>query len=178
MFIPDLVPVAAGQPPSPYGFPLPIDKDGKPGVGRLPPGLTLLPIGWLANSVPTSGPVAGPVIDRLLREYQTGAVFCDGTAGWHDCELCPGPEAWYSDGQIGPVVSWAGQRQRLYGHGHYLLRHGAKVFMAPALLVHYIVDHTYRPPDQFTHAVLEGTFLRPNDLVWAEFDPEGNLPSA
>jgi hypothetical protein len=50
--------------------------------------------------------------------------------------------------------------------------------MAPALLIHYIVDHGYRPPDEFTDAVLHGTFLRPNDLEWAEFDPAGNLPSA
>jgi hypothetical protein len=117
------------------------------------------------------------VIDALLREYQTGAIFSDGTAGWHDCEMCPGPEAWYPNGQVGPVVSWRGQKRRIYGHGHYLVRHGTKVFMAPALLLHYIVDHSYCPPDEFHHAVRDGTFLRPNDLHWTELNSQGGTRS-
>ena len=171
MFIPDLVVASPDQPPSPYPFPLPLRKDDKWGVGRLPPGLTLHPVGWLGDSVPTSGPVPNEVVATLLREYGTGAIFSDGTAGWHDCELCPGPEAWYPDGQVGPVVSWSGQQHRIYGHGHYLVLHRTRVYMAPALLLHYVLDHSYRPPDEFTDAVLHGSFLRASDLQWAEPNP-------
>lgn len=171
MFIPDLVTASSDQPPSPYPFPLPLRRNDKWGVGRLPPGLTLHPVGWLGNSVPTPGPVADPVVDTLLREYQTGAIFSDGTAGWHDCEVCPGREAGYVNGQVGPVLSWRGQEHRIYGHGHYLVLYGTRVYMAPALLLHYIVHHSYRPPDEFNHAVLNGSFLRAGDLLWAESDP-------
>jgi hypothetical protein len=122
--------------------------------------------------------VPAEVIDTLLHEYQTGAIFSDGSAGWHDCELCPGPEAWYPGGQVGPIVSWGGQGWRLYGHGHYLLRHGTTVFMAPALLVHYIVDHGYRPPDEFVDAVLHGSFMGPDDLQWTDSTPVAPAPSA
>jgi hypothetical protein len=178
VFIPDLVVASPDQPPSPYPFPLPIRRHEKWGIGTLPPGLALLPVGWLGNSVPTTGSAPPEVIEALLREYQTGAIFSDGSAGWHDCELCPGPEAWYPDGQVGPIVSWDGRGYRLYGHGHYLLRHGTKVFMAPALLVHYIVNHGYRPPDEFLNAAIHGSFLRPDDLHWTESDVSPAPPSA
>jgi hypothetical protein len=38
--------------------------------------------------------------------------------------------------------------------------------MAPALLLHYILGHQYRPPDEFVTAVIEGRFLVPEDLVF------------
>ena len=119
----------------------------------------------------SKGPVAEDVVDVLLEAYKTKAVFTDGTAGWHDCEICPGPEAWYSEGQVGPVISWRGQRIRLYGHGHHLLRHGFIVYMAPALILHYILAHGYRPPDEFLEATTGGEFLRPEHLIWEPYSP-------
>ena len=37
--------------------------------------------------------------------------------------------------------------------------------MAPALLLHYILGHQYRPPDEFLEAVTQGRFLSENDLL-------------
>jgi hypothetical protein len=37
--------------------------------------------------------------------------------------------------------------------------------MAPALLPHYILDHGYRPPDEFLDAVAKGRILTEEDLV-------------
>ncbi len=110
-------------------------------------------------------------MDALLEAYDTKAVFSDGTAGWHDCELCPGPEAWYSDGKLGPVIRWRSRQVRLYGHGHHLVQHGTFTYMAPALILHYILDQGYRPPQEFLEATTAGEFLRPEHLSWEAFSP-------
>ncbi len=166
MYIEDLLTLPADHPPSPYPVPLPLKRGELWGTGRLPEESTLLPVGWLGDSVPSSGSTDAKVIDRLLTAYREKALFSDGFDGFHDCELCPGPEAWYPGGKVGPVVRWRDQEQRLFGHGHYLIRLDERVFMAPALLLHYILDHGYRPPDDFSQAVLSGAFLSPDDLIW------------
>jgi hypothetical protein len=172
MDIPDLTRFPPDHPPSPYAFPLPLKSGEKWGVGRLPEGSALVAVGWLGNSVQSSGPVAEEVVDLLFEAYETKAVFSDGTAGWHNCELCPGPEAWYSDGKVGPFIRWRGQQVRLYGHGHHLLRHGSITYMIPALILHYILDHRYRPPQEFLEATVAGEFLRPEQLLWEAYVPE------
>jgi hypothetical protein len=175
MKIPDLTEFPPDHHPSPYGFPLPLLSGEKWGIGHLPEGSTLVAVGWLGNSVTSKGSVEKDVLDALLEAYESNAVFSDGTAGWHDCELCPGPEAWYSDGKIGPLICWRGRQIRLYGHGHHLLRHGSIVYMVPALILHYILDHNYRPPEEFLKAVTNGEFLRPDHLRWEAYSPEDPL---
>ena len=114
-------------------------------------------------------------MDQLLAAYEAKAIFPDGTAGWHDCEICPGPEAWYSGGEVGPVIRWRGREVRLYGHGHYLLQNGVISYMAPALLLHYILDHGYQPPQVFLEATSIGVFLRPGDLLWEPYSREEDV---
>ena len=177
MKIPDLTKFSPEHSPSPYGFPLPLMSGETWGIGRLPDGSTLLAVGWLGNSVKSKGSVAEDVVDALLEAYETKAVFSDGTAGWHDCELCPGPEAWYSDGKVGPVIRWRGRQVRLYGHGHHLLRQGTTIYMAPALILHYILDHGYCPPEEFQEAATSGEFLRPDHLTWEAYSPEDHFPA-
>jgi hypothetical protein len=46
--------------------------------------------------------------------------------------------------------------------------------MAPALILHYILDHHYRPPDEFIEAVIVGSFLTSAELVFVEI--EGGVP--
>ena len=111
-------------------------------------------------------------MDQLLAAYEAKAIFPDGTAGWHDCEICPGPEASYPDGEVGPIIRRRGRRIRLYGHGHYLLRDGDFTYMAPALILHYILDHAYCPPQAFLDATTTGVFLRPQDLLWEPYSRE------
>ncbi len=48
--------------------------------------------------------------------------------------------------------------------------------MAPALVLHYILDHHYRPPDEFAEAVIIGSFLTSEDLLLVEND--GVVPQA
>ena len=73
-----------------------------------------------------------------------GGIFSDSSRGVHSCTLC---------GETFPEVKWRRRRIGLKGHGHYLVQLGSIVYMAPALLLHYILGHEYRPPDEFLEAV-------------------------
>jgi hypothetical protein len=137
----------------------------------LPEGWSLFAVGWLGSSVPKLGQTPDACAEGLARAYDRGDRFTDGTAGWHDCEVCTTHEARYPDGQPGPIVVWRGQARKLYGHGHHLVQHGSSVFMCPVLILHYIIDHGYQPPVGFVTAVTEGRFLTPADLVWRETHP-------
>lgn len=91
----------------------------------------------------------------------------DGTAGWHDCLMCPEQEQRYPGGGIGPIVRWGLRRRRVRGYGHFLIATEGRAYMAPVLILHYIIDHDYSPPAEFQRAVLEGRFLSEDDLEWS-----------
>ena len=67
---------------------------------------------------------------------------------------------------FGPIVKWQGQQLRIYGHGHFLTRFNGVVYISPVLIIHYTLDHGYKPPDVFIEAVRHGKFLALSDLVW------------
>jgi hypothetical protein len=171
MQIDDLYLYPEGYPPTPYGqHGVDMEKDDKWGYGTLLPGLQLLPIGWLGSQVPSKGPVPEPVIDFLFNAYKEG-VLSDGTRGWHSCEICAAagdlPIAEYTL----PKVKWRDQSKQIMGHGHYLIRHQKKVYMCPALIIHYILDHDYQPPEEFIQAIANGAILlQEKDLVFHEHD--------
>ena len=171
MHIPDLTVFAQGSYASPYPFPPPIKKGEIWGSGRLPQELQLIAVGWLGDTVPTTGETPVRVLQQLFRAHQRQDWIIDGTAGWHNCELCDGNEAWYPEGQVGPVVRWGRISRRVRGYGHFLVHWGKTVYMAPVLILHYIVDHRYRPPQDFIEAVHQGRFLSLKDLIWVPPDP-------
>jgi hypothetical protein len=102
------------------------------------------------------------------RVNASSLLFSDASLGWHGCELCTTQTQWYPGGRIGPVIRWKGQELRLYGHGHHLVQHEGRVYLCPALILHYILDHGYRPPEEFIRAVIEGRFLTSDDLAVRE----------
>jgi hypothetical protein len=132
----------------------------------LPAGTVLRAVGWLGDRVPSSGDTREECIDGLMLAYEANRVLSDGTMGWHDCEIRTTEDQHKPGGGSGPVIHWRGRELRLYGHGHYLIRSRNVVYMAPALVLHYILDHHYRPPDEFVEAVVFGAFLTPDDLVF------------
>ncbi|MBW8010508.1 MAG: hypothetical protein FVQ83_04590 [Chloroflexi bacterium] len=105
---------------------------------------------------------------RLWETYQSKHVINDGTRGWHNCELCQGDDAWYPGGKIGPIIKWNGQELRVRGYGHFLVQTSELVYLSPVLILHYILDHSYRPPEEFVEAVNRGVILEPGDLMWVE----------
>jgi hypothetical protein len=100
--------------------------------------------------------------------YASGHVLADATLGWHDCEICGNEDQSGPAREIGPVIHWRGRDLQLYGHGHYLVRSENVVYMVPALVLHYMLAHHYRPPDEFVEAVIVGSFLTSKDLVFIE----------
>jgi hypothetical protein len=151
MEYPDLYQFPEGHPPSPYEEPIMVL-----GVGDvyLPAGLDLFAVGWLEKPGFTTGKVPKAAVKALVAAYPDKIV-PDGTRGWHTCTLC----------EVEMVrVKWKGNKFDLSGHGHYLVRDGQAVYMAPALLLHYILDHDYCPPQLFIDAVINGDFLTIDDL--------------
>ena len=170
MNIKDLTQFPAGHPPSPYNFPIQFQKGNKWGEVFLQDGLTLITIGWLGDCIPNRGATSSKCISRLWDAYEAELVISDGTAGWHDCELCHGEDEWYPGGQVGQIHEWQGRQLRIYGHGHFLNQYNEIVYLSPALILHYILDHEYQPPGEFIEAVEKGKFLTPKNLVWIEND--------
>jgi hypothetical protein len=168
MYIEDLTQFPPGHPPSPYNFPIFLKKGDRWGQGVLPEGLVLCAVGWLGDAVPSEGETSLECITRLWDSYKPELILSDGSAGFHNCELCHGEDEWYPDGDAGPIVRWRGRRLRVYGHGHFLIRYNETVYLSPALILHYILDHGYKPPDAFIEAVCQGEFLALNDLKWID----------
>jgi len=166
VFIPDMQEFPSGHPPTPYGFPLLLIVREVVGRGVLPAGTILRAVGWLGNQVPRSGDTREECVDRLVLAYESDWVFDDCTKGWHECEICTTKEQRRPGGKIGPVIHWRGRDLRLIGHGHYLIRSQDIVYMAPGLVLHYILDHHYRPPNEFVDAVIAGSFLTDEDLTF------------
>lgn len=176
LLIPDLYEYPVGHPPDPYGLGIAGARYGMTAVGTLPPNVSLRAVGWLGNRVPRQGKTPPQCVDRLVEAYERELVFSDFSRGYHECELCVTPQPFGH-----AVVRWRGRQLRISGRGHFLVASPSSsrsawwtrfirparptVYMCPPLIVHYILDHGYRPPDEFTRAVVRGTFLRSDDLV-------------
>ena len=152
MEFPDLYEFPKNSPPSPYGDPVLVVKVG---YGVLPEGSTLRAIGWLEKRGFKTGKVAKQCIAALVESLQRG-IFNDGYRGFHSCALC---------GKFQPEFKWKRRRIVAPGHGHYLVQHRQIVYMAPGMLLHYIIDHDYCPPIEFLEAAMNGRFLSEEDLI-------------
>ena len=173
MFIPDLHEFPRGHPPAPQGELL-ITRGPLIGRGVLPDRVVLKAVGWLGDDVPRVGDIPARCVARLVDAYDGGFVLKDHSRGWHSCEVCERERA---DTRVYHEVRWANRTLQLYSHGHFivlakrrLLRRPA-AYMSPALLLHYIIDHQYRPPDEFVTAVLVGQFLSEDDLCLVDATP-------
>jgi len=154
----DLYEFPDGHPPSPYDIPASIVKVGD---GYLPAGLKLRAVGWLDGQDFSQGPVSAECIQALADAYPR-TLISDGYRGIHACSECDRSDV---------RVRISGRTIRLVGHGHYLVKMGNIVYMAPALLLHYIRAHKYQPPKEFTDACIAGQFLTEDDLDirWKEY---------
>jgi hypothetical protein len=113
-------------------------------------------VGWLDNAHPyPTGEVPELFVKRL---FTCLTITVKPTLGAHRCDLCNG-ESW-------------GEEIRVFGQGEI-------VYAAPTMIYHYVVDHHYRPPEEFIQAVLDGPLAdteeyrqRAQTYPWAE-DVEG-----
>src|SRR5262252_3924445 len=102
-------------------------------IDRMPASVpAIVNVGWLAKAeaFPTGESMPG-FAERLK-------LFCEQpillTMGYHTCELCG--------------------RER--GNGEIRVLGTERFYAAPVLILHYVTQHEYRPPDEFIRTVMEG----------------------
>jgi len=69
-----------------------------------------------------------------------------GMRGFHSCNLCPPGSSWVNVLRDG--------RKHLLGTAEIRVRTPHFTYAAPNLVLHYVVDHHYLPPDDFVEGVL------------------------
>ena len=99
-------------------------------------------VGWIEGDdlFHNSGKVSPEVI-RLLKEYEIH----NRRKGVHMCEYCS---------------EWSNKIAN--GNGEIWVVKGETLYIAPYLIIHYIEEHNYQPPEEFIDAVING--FRPDSL--------------
>lgn len=103
-------------------------------------------IGWLSGTVSfPKGKVSDAIVDRL-------GLFCLSpvlrTRGFYCCELCSRPPLGPLEYSIGSESCKLGTAEiRVFGDD-------GQIYAAPDLVMHYVCDHQYVPPKEFTDALL------------------------
>ena len=67
------------------------------------------------------------------------------TRGFHICNLCPPP----APDTFGTHFVRYGDKKHLLGSAEIRVRSAQAVYASPTLILHYVADHAYRPPDEF-----------------------------
>ncbi|MGW4196191.1 DUF7919 family protein [Streptomyces sp. NPDC005004] len=106
-----------------------------------------LNVGWLSREHPyATGEAPAGLVD-VLAELARNAVNAD--RGMHFCELCPDFPTAREHTSRGDVFIGGGEI-RVTGE------QGVE-YTSPAMVVHYVEDHSYLPPDDYCTAVLAAT---------------------
>jgi hypothetical protein len=74
--------------------------------------------------------------------------------GFHVCEFCNlSYEQWHKEQKdgYGDKAHWAS-----IGDGEIRVSGRLAIFAAPALIYHYVIEHQYKPSDEFIEAILAG----------------------
>jgi hypothetical protein len=115
------------------------------------PGM-LVNVGWLSAEHPYStGVVPEDLVAKLARLCRYGV---QRTRGIHHCEFCPEPEgmSWWS-----PTSARDDEGEFIVGGAEIrVVDPGGITFAAPDMIVHYVTDHGYKPPDEFLDALRQG----------------------
>lgn len=109
--------------------------------------LTILGIGWLDISMPyATGSTPAAFRERLLEHCVRGVLRL--MCGFHFCQFC----------NHEPIRTslWYGEQQVLCDNGEIWVSGSDVIYVAPAMVYHYVTEHGYRPPDEFIDAVMRG----------------------
>jgi hypothetical protein len=107
-------------------------------------------VGWLDAAEPyATGEVPAGFIDRLVDLCRNPV---NRTRGWHYCDLCPRP----AEPMPPPITvkSDAGEFPVGFGEIRVEGRNGVR-YAAPDMIVHYVLEDGYRPPEEFIEAVVQ-----------------------
>ena len=117
------------------------------------PGENVLNVGWLdSHHEYSKGSVPLDFLERL-QWYCQESVFL--TFGFHVCEFC--------GKDFGVEMLILGKKRKL-GSAEIRVIGQKAIYAAPDMIYHYIVDHQYRPPDEFILAVIEEPLALDNPM--------------
>ena len=102
-------------------------------------------IGWLDSAIPFRTGIINPTIPQLLTIYYD-ALCANQMRGYYGCPLCP------SNGQK-PAIHMGPQSIVLGAAELWVPCNDGRILAAPDLIIHYMAEHQYMPPDQFIQAV-------------------------
>jgi len=111
----------------------------------LPGQIDAVAVGWLGSTVPRSGQLTSAqlaVLERVVADRHVDT----GELGYHTCEIC-----------LAEVSGGTEQHSRVAtiheGRGDAVLCHGATYYVMPSMILHYVREHEYLPPDEFLFAL-------------------------
>lgn len=114
---------------------------------NMPPSLDLSAVGWLEAAYPYQrGSVPPEFVDRLF-ELLESVWDPIRFRGGHACDLCSfGPQELRNE--AGRVADVGAKNLLIPKHGD------TGLFVAPSLILHYVISHSYCPPSEFQEAVM------------------------
>lgn len=185
MSYPDFYRFPENHPPS--NLTLPVTRaqdadDSEPQLVGLPPGWPMFAMGFQPGDSIATGPEAAfpdAAFQILFDAVDQKRLIWNGIGSGQFCPICRDRvlEAPSPDGDLDlfmafingnapaeyyeqPTVCSRGDRALVLRSNENLLVRGAdRLFLCPSMVVHYIEQHGYRPPVEFTEAVLSGTVL-------------------
>lgn len=103
-------------------------------------------VGWLDGTHPfPTAPIDGDLVLRLFvlaeRPWEPRMFM-----GYHLCEICEQP------GKYLTTAAYQSRRLTVGAHNLFIPGDGV-IYAAPTMILHYILAHEYRPPDEFAKAV-------------------------
>jgi hypothetical protein len=152
-------------------------------TGRSLAAVPLIAVGWLDDRLPnrpgTPGALA-PVADTLVRLWLADVDLWRSTLGFHGCQLCGRPP-----GRAAPTeVEYSGHRLQV-GNGYVSIPAPRGLYVAPSMIIHYMLRHGYEPPEAFRaaletcpdpHSPAYGRALRRNGPWWWRWEDRPHLP--
>ena len=114
----------------------------------------VLNVGWLDQSMPFStGTVQPSFLDRLENWIRVGRV--NPMRGIYQCNICRVSQWPLLPLEENPSVNIEGKRLFLGNWEIWIPGRHGRIFASPALIIHYVRVHGYRPPEEFVAAVID-----------------------
>lgn len=103
-------------------------------------------VGWLEKGYfINKGSVPEEFIEKLWKYLRYPVQVC---RGFHVCDFCKKPKNGI------PIITYKGVKREV---GYYEIRvwdENGNMYAAPSLILHYILEHDYKPPQDFIDAVM------------------------
>jgi hypothetical protein len=113
----------------------------------------VLNVGWLTNTQKFETGAVPEEFKAKLFYHCLDRFLVNLTFGWHVCEICGVPDEKWLESYF---KSEQGEKYMNEGNGEIRVIGKSAVYACPALIYHYVVEHQYKPPDEFVEAIFTG----------------------